>query len=682
MRGKKRMVSLLLAVGMTVGTIAGCGNGTGSAGNENANAKEQAERSAEETATYAAKLPDAEEEADLFVEPVEGLSDDFIMGMDISSVIAEEESGVVYYDEEGNEADLFQILADAGVNYIRVRVWNDPYDADGNGYGGGNNDVEKAVQIGSRAAKYGMKLLVDFHYSDFWADPNKQKAPKEWESLTFEEKQEALYQYTKESLQTIIDGGADVGIVQIGNEINNGLAGETVWKRMTPLLAKGSAAVREVAEENGQEIRIAVHFTNIDDYDQTMSYAQTLADAELDYDIFGVSYYAFWHGSMDNLTEVLSGITEKYGKKTAVLETSYAYTLEDGDGFANSVAGADLVKGYAATVQSQANCVRDVIAATAAAGSDALGVFYWEGAWIPVGAADDVTENENLWEEYGSGWASSYSVKYDPDDAGLYYGGCSWDNQAMFDFTGHPLASLDVFKYVRYGATCALAVDYVDEIETGVNVGDEIALPQTVYVSYNDRSQSKEVPVTWNEADYVDIDTGVEGEYTIGGTLEDGTAVTCTLTVAKVNRLENPGFEQTDMTMWNVSYEGDENPTDVQEKEADAMSGMNSFHFWSEEVQEFSVEQTVSGLDAGDYTLTANIQGGDVGSDAEIYLYAKANGQTYQSEPVTLTGWCNWQTPEIADIPLDGASDITIGVYVKCAGGGWGTMDDFYLYRQ
>ncbi|MGN0142824.1 MAG: glycosyl hydrolase 53 family protein [Roseburia sp.] len=712
--GKRgRILPLLLAAAMTVGLV-GCGNTqTGGAAQETEVATEQSdgsgstEQTAEETGTetteateaaetaprwnaeefwanaesYTPTLPTGLEEADIFVEPVEGLSEDFICGMDISSVIAEEESGVVYYNEAGEEADLFQILADAGVNYIRVRVWNDPYDKNGNGYGGGNNDVEKAAEIGARAARCGLKLLVDFHYSDFWADPKKQMAPKAWAHLTFEDKQTALYEFTKESLQTILDAGADVGMVQIGNEINNGMSGETDWERITPLLVQGSTAVREIAAENNKDIQIAVHFTNIEDYNQIMKYPQILEEAGVDYDVFGVSYYISWHGTLENLTRVLTDISANYGKKVAVMETSYPYTLEEGDGFSNSLSETDLISGYAATVQSQANCVRDVIAATAAAGDAALGVFYWEGAWIPVGPATAKTDNEKLWETYGSGWASSFSAKYDPNDAGLYYGGSSWDNQAMFDFGGHPLASLDVFKYVRYGAQCPLEVDYVEDVTVDVNVGEEIVMPETVYVAYNDRSQSGGAPVTWEEADYADIDTSVAGEYQVKGVLEDGTEILAALKVANVNWLSNPSFEEKNVTMWTVSYEGAANPTNVQTKASDATTGENSFHFWSESEQEFSVEQTVSGLSAGNYAVNVSIQGGDVGSNAEIYLYAVVNGDTYQSDPVTLGGWCNWQVPEITGISLDGASDITVGVYVKCAGGGWGTMDDFYLYK-
>ena len=142
--------------------------------------------------------------------------------------------------------------------------------------------------------------------------------------------------------------------------------------------------------------------------------------------------------------------------------------MEDGDGHGNTIAkDSDLVSGYAASVQGQANVVRDVMAAVADVGSAGIGAFYWEPAWIPVqvydaeaeNASEILKENKAIWEKYGSGWASSYAGEYDANDAGKWYGGSAWDNQAMFDFTGHPLASLNVFKYVGTGAKAALAVD-------------------------------------------------------------------------------------------------------------------------------------------------------------------------------------------------------------------------------
>ena len=136
----------------------------------------------------------------LDIEKITNIKDDFIIGMDASSVISLEESGVKYYDFNNKEQDVFKILSDNGINHIRVRVWNNPFDNEGRGYGGGNCDINTALAIGKRANKYNMKLIVDFHYSDFWADPGKQQAPKKWKNLSFENKKEALYSYTKESL--------------------------------------------------------------------------------------------------------------------------------------------------------------------------------------------------------------------------------------------------------------------------------------------------------------------------------------------------------------------------------------------------------------------------------------------------------------------------------------------------
>ena len=111
------------------------------------------------------------------VEKVEGLSEDFLLGADISSLISLENSGLVYHNFDKQPQELVSLLHDAGSNAIRVRVWLDPYDADGHGYGGGNCDLSTAIAIGQRAMDHNMKLLVDFHYSDFWADPGKQQPP-------------------------------------------------------------------------------------------------------------------------------------------------------------------------------------------------------------------------------------------------------------------------------------------------------------------------------------------------------------------------------------------------------------------------------------------------------------------------------------------------------------------------
>ena len=671
-----RLLALGLSVGLVLGSLTGCGNQEQDTGSSDTLAASRDSASAGVTNITTFPLPEVPEESTIFVEPVDGISDDFYRGMDASAVLALENSGVKYYNFDGEEQDVFMTLAQAGVNYIRLRVWNDPYDESGNGYGGGNNDVATAIALGQRATKYGMKVCIDFHYSDFWADPKKQFVPKAWEGMDIEEKSDALYNFTLESLTQLLDAGVDVGMVQIGNEINNGMSGETDVANVRKLLTAGSKAVREAAANSGKEILVAVHYTNIDDMKKLDTLLTGLQVKEIDYDIVGLSFYPYWHGTIEDLKNAIIHIRNTYGKKVYVAENAYCYTAEDGDGSANSVEGTDdLAEGYSASVQGQANEVRDVCAAASEAGAE--GVFYWEGTWIPVGPAD--ADNSALWEKYGSGWASSYASGYDPKDAGQYYGGCSWDNQAMFDFTGHPLASLNVFKYLKYGATAPLAVDSIPAVTVACNIGTDPELPDTVSVIYNDRSEAQ-VPVIWNTDDVAAIDTENGGNFTVSGTLEDGTEVTAAVTVDRINYVQNPSFEDSDTSMWTVNYSGETDPTDYQVKAADAHSGEVAFHFWSGSADmDFSIEQSFTDLEPGTYELSAFSQGGDLSDDASMELYAVTAGGELTT-PFMLTTYADWQNPVIPEIKVTDGS-LTIGVRYKCNVNSWGTLDDVTLYK-
>jgi len=395
---------------------------------------------------------DAVKSDSLYVKKVENLPKDFILGMDASCVPALEAGGVRYYDHEGTEKNVFEILRENGINYIRVRVWNDPFDSEGNGYGGGNCDIENAIKIGKIATKYGMKLLVNFHYSDFWADPGKQMDPKAWKGMDIDQKTEVLYQYTKTSLLKLTDAGVDVGMVQVGNETNGVLCGESRdeeggWKRIMQLISAGSKAVREVCPD----ALVAVHFTNPEISGSYESYGKNLDYYQVDYDVFASSYYPYWHGTLENLANQLTDIAETYGKKVMVAETSYAYTIKDSDFFANTIGeGTKAVEGYPFTLQGQANHVRDVIDMVVNKTTNGIGVFYWEGTWISAGGKN-YEENLKLWEKYGSGWATSFAGEYDPKDAGQWYGGCAVDNQAFFTADGYATEALKVFSLIREG---------------------------------------------------------------------------------------------------------------------------------------------------------------------------------------------------------------------------------------
>ena len=461
----RRWIALLAAVLTVAGVLAGCTTGGTEQGTE---------PTGTEPLGTEPTVPQHHSDS-LYVTKVDNLPEDFIMGMDASCVPALEKSGVVYYDHDGNEKDVYQILSENGINYIRVRIWNDPFDADGNGYGGGNCDIDNAVAIGKRATQYGMKLLVNFHYSDFWADPGKQMVPKAWKGMKIEEKTQALYLYTKECLQKLVDAGVDVGMVQIGNETNGAMCGESSsalggWKRIMELISAGSKAVREVCPD----ALVAVHFANPEKAESYVSYGKNLEYYGVDYDVFASSYYPFWHGSLENLSQVLSNIATKYGKKVMVAETSYAYTAEDGDFNGNTIGeGGGIVKDYPFTVQGQANLIRDVIDTVANKTVGGIGVFYWEGTWIPVGGGS-YQENLSLWERDGSGWAASHAAEYDPEDAGKWYGGCAVDNQALFDFQGRALESLKVFKLVRSGNEVENGADAIEDVTLICDLNGEI----------------------------------------------------------------------------------------------------------------------------------------------------------------------------------------------------------------
>lgn len=371
-------------------------------------------------------------EADIVKELPQG----YIIGMDMSMTIAQENSGVKYKNNNGEEEDVFKIIHDAGINYVRVRVWNNPYDAEGNGYGGGNTDISNAIEISKRASKYDLKMLIDFHYSDFWADVKKQQCPKQWQQMNIDEKVSAIYEYTFNSIEMLLDEGADIGMVQIGNEIDIGIAGEYSDESAMKLLASASKAVRDVSDQNNKDIKIVVHFGSSDD--NVIKYkADMLALYNIDYDVFGISFYTFWGNTIDKAKECLLYVKEKYNKETCILETSWPYTEEDGDGYANSFSES-VVSDYEVSVEGQKKYILDIV--KAAYDADAIGVFYWGGEWIPVGRNKE--ENTVLWEQYGSGWASSFAGEYDSEDAGRYYGGSGWDNQALFDFEGKALDSL------------------------------------------------------------------------------------------------------------------------------------------------------------------------------------------------------------------------------------------------
>ncbi len=510
----------------------------------------------------------------------------FILGVDVSELLSQESSGVVYYDSDGNPADALAVLAASGFSHIRLRVWNDPFDELGRGYGAGNINAERAAELSARAAKLSMKTLIDFHYSDFWADPSRQIAPKAWAGMTVEEKETALAAYTREALAMILDAGGDVDMVQVGNETTTGMAGEYDPDNMARLIAAGCGAVRQTADERGLRMTVCVHLTDPQNYGMISAILRGLEIRGADYDSVGLSYYPYWHGTLENLSDTIDAIWKDFRKDAFVAETAWPFTADDGDGSGNVIGYDPGV--YPVTPEGQAQEWEDVCRTVANAGG--FGVFYWGGIWTPVGP--DADKNLSAWETQGSGWATRFAHAYDPDHVGDETGGCAWDNQAMFDFSGHPLPVLDTVRRLSEDHSLSVRMHPIEA--------------STV--------PPAEAP----------------------------------------NRVLNPGFEEPDYSVWEVYSDTEEIPCDFQDFINDAHSGTVAFHFWSEKDMSFQIQQTIDGLAIGKYEASVWSQGGDM-TDASMVLYVIADGQYYETFFMN-AGWVNWQHPVISNIPVASGS--------------------------
>ena len=396
---------------------------------------------------------------------VKGMDKDTICGVDISSYEVLKDAGVKYYDENGDEASLLKVLSDHGVNYVRLRIWNDPTNSEtGKTYGGGANDAATSLKIAKEASKYGMKVLLCFHYSDFWASPGIQNIPKAWRSdeNNVQAMEQNIYEFTKDTIKQFMDEGVDVGMVQIGNEITKGMVNivpteskpgyKGIWgdknmsKKLDRYIASGIRACRLTAPD----ALIALHLEtpNVEKYQYIMDVWERDG---LDYDVLGTSYYPFWKQKIQALDQVQK-IAEQKGKLFAVLETSWLNDLHDADGMTNKLGeGTTDTSAYSVGVQEQVDVLTDQYA-TILSHDNGLGAFYWEPAWLPVKPGWVNWEfNKESCERYGTGWASSAAVEAVPHSRMYYngepsWGGTGWDNQGLFDFNGYPLKSLNFYN--------------------------------------------------------------------------------------------------------------------------------------------------------------------------------------------------------------------------------------------
>ncbi len=342
---------------------------------------------------------------------------DFARGFDASYVQRVEANGGAYRAADGTVLDIFELLAANGVTHIRLRVWNNPPD--------GHCNPAEVLALAARAQAAGLKVLIDFHYSDGWADPGQQTKPAAWQGLSVAELNQAIYDFTYEVVKSLVEQGTPPDMVAIGNEIVHGMLwpegyvdmstprNAAQWNQFGGFVRAGVAGARAAHPE----ARVMIHIASAENAEMRWFF-DGLAEQQVDFDLIGLSYYPKWHGPLERMRANLADMAIRYRKPVMVVETSYPFTLDWKDKTGNVIGLPEqLAEGYPASPEGQAAFLQAVFEMTRSV-PDGLGagVFYWGGEWIATHAQDD------------------------------YEAGSPWENQALFDFEGRALPALAVFR--------------------------------------------------------------------------------------------------------------------------------------------------------------------------------------------------------------------------------------------
>lgn len=364
-----------------------------------------------------------------------------ILGIDVSTYLEELEHGAKYFDGE-KQIDPLDEFYKNGVNYMRIRVWNNPYSIEGEPYLAGNCNIDNYIKLGKLAKSKGYHLLMDIHYSDFWADPGKQQIPKEWVDYDIDEMEKAVYSFTRECLLRAKKENVLPELIQVGNEITNGMLWPVGrleengkrgnYENFIRLVKAGCKACREIAPK----AQIILHLERSNDCKVYQEFFTKMQESNVDFDIIGASYYPYWHGTPEELFANLNRC-KHFGKALMVMELGYGFTTEQyvlGDSVCRLVIDSErayipgFTEKYPVTPDGQAAFIKDFLAKARENGIE--GVFYWEPLWIP-----------------GEGicWASEAGQKYIHEEGKSTSN--EWANQCLFDYKGIMLPGFGKYIY-------------------------------------------------------------------------------------------------------------------------------------------------------------------------------------------------------------------------------------------
>lgn len=338
----------------------------------------------------------------------------FLLGGDISALSVIEEHGGEFH-QNGETCDLVELMGEYGCNCMRLRLFVKPNYRDVV-----VNDLPYTLALAKRVKQTGQQLILNFHYSDTWADPGKQFKPADWSNLSLEELEQTVEDYTATTIQAFKDAGVLPDIVQVGNEITPGMLWpegklaaasasdqqkEQQWDAFTRLVAAGIRGVEKPLDENDQ-VKVMIHIDRGGDWPTTKWFFDNFVKRNVRFDLIGQSYYPWWHGTLDDVRENLRQTAETYGKPIAIVETSYPYRDDHSWDDTSNMS-------WPISPEGQAQFVEDLIAVVKETPHGlGAGVVYWYPESIQV------------------------------DGLHVWHGG----SVALFDQKGEPLPALEVFK--------------------------------------------------------------------------------------------------------------------------------------------------------------------------------------------------------------------------------------------
>ncbi len=545
----------------------------------------------------------------------------FIKGMDISSYPEMLDKQYTYYDFNGKEVNLLDFAKEQGFNYGRLRIWNEPERVPESG---GYCNLQDTLKMAKEIMQRGMGLLLDFHYSDWWADPGNQNLPFAWKELSEDELVEAVYDYTKKVMMALAENGTYPDMVQIGNEIRCGMmwpvGAITNWKGLAKLINAGIKAVRDTQGE--RDTKIVIHL----DQGGRYYYYEEWFDAALahgvtDFDIIGLSYYPFWHGTFNDLKNTMEKLIVRYKKPLVLAEIAHAYRMSQGNLFGEA---QERIAGFPANPEAQRTVLELIMSIVAHVSNDmGIGVFYWEPFW-------QAKENDGSW--------GSCMVLVDSN--GMPTEGCK--------AFGIDPKSADVNKIAKIYEPKAAMLSDKEQLES--------YLPQNIKVLMWDGRMESRV-VNWELSDIP-----VSEEFSIHGVLSSGEGVQMQIRIDSnaQNLIGNGEFEE-ELRFWEIRMSHDVQQEIRQEiAEEFPFEAKNYFYFSCKENLTLCMKQCIERVEQGSYVLSLEYLG-DNTTGVKVWLYAKSGNKEYEADIFPTDS--EWVRQELV-FEVEDVSAVEVGIKV------------------